>query len=153
MWECYCSPCTVWMWLCHSTCFFMYSICTHLSAQICLHISLGILWWIHLLSLIILCFADGMCKPPPCLCVSFFLSPYIGRPGNRWSSFEPITQPDPLIITNLPESLIWGLPNCALCTMWLSFLSCCVFFFFLGGWCEGGKSKEKEREREGEGDG
>lgn len=37
--------------------------------------------------------------------------------------FEPITQPDPLIITNLPESLIWGLPNSALCTMWL-FVSC-----------------------------
>lgn len=93
-----------------------------------------------------------MFKPPPCLCASFFLSPCIVRLGNRWSSFEPITQPDPLIITNLPESLIWGLPNSALCTMWLFVSVLLLFFFFFSRCrCKGGKSKEKEKERDREG--
>lgn len=68
--------------------------------------------------------------------------------------FEPITQPDPLIITNLPESLIWGLPNSALCTMWL-FVSCPAALppFFLmpvrGRQVRGEGEKTKQREGEG----
>lgn len=125
---------------------FMYSMSFWARTFVCMF-PWEIHWWIYLLSPIILCFADGMWKPHPCLCASFFfffLSPCIGRLGDRWSSFEPITQPDPLIITNLPESVIWGLPNSALCTMWLSCLSCCVFSCV----CEGGESKEKEMGRE-----
>lgn len=98
------------------------------SARICLHTSLGIRLRIDPLSPLILCFADGMCQPPPCLCSLLFLPP---TPPSSLSAdwetddhpFEPITQPDPLIITNLPESLIWGLPNSALRTMWL-FVAC-----------------------------
>lgn len=70
------------------------------------------------------------CANPLNASVFFFPLPSLGRRGNRWSSFEPITQSDPLIITNLPESLIWGLPNCAVCTTWRSSLSCRVFAFF-----------------------
>lgn len=42
-----------------------------LYAHICQYVSLGIHWWIYLLSPIILCFADGMYKFPLCL---FFTS-------------------------------------------------------------------------------
>lgn len=97
-----------------------------LCAHICLHAFPGFLCRIYLLSPIIFCFADGMCKPRQCPRAAprrHRASPCIGRLGSRWSSFEPITQPDPLIITNLPESLIWGLPNSVWCTIWLSLLS------------------------------
>lgn len=69
-----------------------------------------------------------------------FRLPCTGRLGNAPSSFEPITQPDPLIVTNLPESLIWGLPKSSVCTMWLSSPSC--GFTLL---CEGGKRGEQHK--------
>lgn len=68
-------------------------------------------------------FCRRACQPPPCLCASFFLSVCISKPGNRWASFEPITQFDPLIITNLSESLIWSLPNSALSVHKVGFVS------------------------------
>lgn len=49
-------------------------------------------------------------------------------------------------MTNLPESLIWGLPNCALCTMWLSSLPCRVFAFV--SMCVQGGEKTVTEERE-----
>lgn len=148
VWECYSSPCTVCIAVfeCGSACCFMYSTVT-LCAHICLHISLGIHRWIDLLSPIILCLQTS--SVPLCLSFFFLLSPSIGRLGNRRSSFEPITQPDPLIITNLPESLIRGLPNSAMCTQCGFRLSPAVcFFIFFQRWCKGGKSKEKEKERD-----
>ena len=89
---------------------------------------------------------------PPC---PFFLSPCIGRLGNRWSSFEPITQPDPLIVTNLPESLIWGLPNSALYNVAFVSVLLCLFSLFFS-LCVRGREvkrerkwqKEKKREKE-----
>lgn len=48
-----------------------------LYAYICQYVSLGIHWWIYLLSPIILRFADGMYKFPLCLCASFYLSPVL----------------------------------------------------------------------------
>lgn len=85
----------------------------------------------------------------------FFLSPSIGRLGNRRSSFEPITQPDPLIITNLPESLIRGLPNSAMCTQCGFRLSPAVcFFYFFPTLVQGREVKrEGERKRQSEGEG
>lgn len=154
---CMCS--CVRAWLSPSRCFFMYSMSAP-RAHIRLHTFVCTApwefhWWIDLLSPIILCFADGMCKPPPCLCAPFFLSLCIGRLGNRRSSFEPITQPDPLIITNLPESLIWGLPNSAPCVQCgFSSLSClgfCLFLFFFDAGAREGSQKRRRRIERGKG--
>lgn len=75
-WECYCSLYTVCIAAFECVCV---TPCVHvqyvaLCAHICLHTSLGIHWWIHLLSPIILCFADGNVQSlsmPLC----FFFSP------------------------------------------------------------------------------
>lgn len=131
-------------------------VCTHICLNtFVLHVSLGIHCWIDLLSPIILCFADGMCKPPPCLCASFFvpLLPLYRQTGKQmiilwthysaWSSYHN----QPSRVSNLGSAKLCSVYNVA----FVSVLLCAFFFLFPVQERRKGKSKEKwERKTERE---
>lgn len=116
-------------------------------AHICLHTSVGIHCTIDLLSPIILCFADGMCQPPPCRCASFFPLPLYRQTGKQmiilwthysaWSSYHN----KPSWVSNL---------GCAkLCFVYnVAFISVLLFFFPFpsAGAREGSQKSRMEKE-------
>lgn len=109
-----------------------------LRAHICRHVSRGIHWWIYLLSLIILCFADGTYQPPQSLHVSLFffpLSPLYRQTEKQmiilwtyypaWSSYHN----QPSWVSNLGSAKLCSPHNGA----FISVLPCVhvCFFYFL----------------------
>lgn len=121
-------------------------------ASICLQVSRGIHQWIYLLCPIILCFADGMCKPTQCLRV-LFSSPQFQQTGEQmiilwthysvWSSYHD----QPSWVSNLGSAKLCSVHNVA----FVSALPCFCFRLHVcarrGSWKEKTVTEEREPQK------